>query len=631
MGYQALYRTWRPQDFDALVGQQAVKQALANALTTGRIAHAYLFTGPRGTGKTSTARILAKALNCKVGPTAHPCGKCASCQRITEGTDLDVYEIDAASNRGIDQIKALRDQLAFSPVEGRYKIYIIDEVHMLSTEAFNALLKTLEEPPSHVIFILATTDPQKIPPTIHSRCQRFDFHRVTVEEITDHLAYVAEGSGIQVERAALRVIAIQAEGGMRDALSLLDQCGVMSTNVTVDTVRLVLGVVGREALRELVAAIGKGELGAALEKLNFLLEQGKDVGQVLTELAEYLRAVLLYKAVPEYEESYLTDSADNLGSVASLFGKDRLIAAEERLHKAIWEVKNTMRPRINAELCLFDLCREEGSTLAALAARVERLEAQLAEGGPVRERVVVKEVVKAVEAPVMQKSVVDGKLQSTAAVQAAEVSASVKEDVRQQPENSRPIVQQPRAQENSKPTVQQSRAQENNKPTVQMPEVKVQTSMPQSAVEPQAKDTVQTAATVNEAENDWPLGEEYWKKALQLLQDEKKIAIVSCARNGTIKSFAHNELVVVYKSDFFAQRMEKGDFHRAVTDALLRVSRRDITLTCLGPGSGKSEEQKNNLAAAILNKDNSPVNLQNVPDNLRRAQALMGGKITNKK
>lgn len=579
MGYQALYRTWRPQDFDALVGQQAVKQALANALTTGRIAHAYLFTGPRGTGKTSTARILAKALNCKEGPTAHPCGSCVSCQRITEGTDLDVYEIDAASNRGIDQIKALRDQLAFSPVEGRYKIYIIDEVHMLSTEAFNALLKTLEEPPSHVIFILATTDPQKIPPTIHSRCQRFDFHRVTVEEIVDHLAYVAEGSGIQADKAALRVIAIQAEGGMRDALSLLDQCGVMSSTVTVATVRLVLGVVGRETLRELVAAIGKGDLAGALAKLNFLLEQGKDVGQVLTELAEYLRAVLLYKAVPEYEESYLTDSAENLGAAAGLFGKDRLIAAEERLHKAIWEVKNTMRPRINAELCLFDLCREEGSTLAALAARVERLEEQLARGVPVRERVIVQELPSVDNMP---------------QVQAAAVKKSV------EIEKSAAL-----------PAEATSRLEET--PSV------IKTEPAKEAV----------IGSLNEDENDWPQGEEYWKDALQLLQDEKKLAVVSCARYGTVVGFAHDELTVSFKSDFFAKRMQDGDYHRMVKDALLRVTRRAINLVCLGPGANKEAPQKNSLAKAIINKEAPVLEMDNVPSNLQRAQVLMGGNISN--
>jgi DNA polymerase III subunit gamma/tau len=245
MAYVALYRTWRPQDFDDLVGQEPIKKALTNALETGRISHAYLFAGPRGTGKTSTARILAKALNCEKGPTAHPCNQCTNCREITEGTSSDVVEIDAASNRGIDEIRKLREQVYFAPVSSRYKVYIIDEVHMITTDAFNALLKTLEEPPDHVVFILATTEPQKILNTILSRCQRFDFHRATVDEIARHLARVAAGSHIEATPQALRLMAIQADGGLRDALSLLDQCSVMASPVTEETVRQVLGLVGR--------------------------------------------------------------------------------------------------------------------------------------------------------------------------------------------------------------------------------------------------------------------------------------------------------------------------------------------------------------------------------------------------
>ena len=349
MAYVALYRKWRPQGFDSLVGQEAVRTALTNALETGRIAHAYLFAGPRGTGKTSTAKILAKAVNCEHGPTPNPCNKCQNCVRINDGTSMDVFEIDAASNRGIDEIRDLREKVAFAPVNGRYKVYIIDEVHMLTTEAFNALLKTLEEPPPHVIFILATTEPHKIPATIHSRCQRFDFKRVTDSDIVKRLREVADGSGIAADDDALQLIAVQADGGMRDALSLLDQCGVMAERVSAETVRSVLGIVGREALRELVKAVGEGNVPKSLELLEALLAGGKDVKQIITELAEYLRAVLLYKASPEYREIYLTDTKEAIAAMEGLFSTDRLMAAQERLHQCMLELRQSVRGRIAAE------------------------------------------------------------------------------------------------------------------------------------------------------------------------------------------------------------------------------------------------------------------------------------------
>ena len=380
MSYVALYRTWRPQDFDALVGQDHIKTALTNALEMGKIAHAYLFTGPRGTGKTSTARILAKALNCEKGTTAHPCNVCENCRQITEGSSMDVIEIDAASNRGIDQIRQLRERVAFAPVNSRYKVYIIDEVHMITTDAFNALLKTLEEPPEHVVFILATTEPHKIPATIHSRCQRYDFHRVTVDDITEHLKKVAAGSGIEADNDALHLMAIQADGGMRDAVSLLDQCGVMDKHVTAQTVRQVLGIVGRESLQQMVTLIGKNDLSGALESLNTLSAQGKDIKQVLLEVTEYLRALLLYKAKIKYEDIYLTDTKDAFERIAPLYTEERILAATKRLHEALEELRFSSRGKIVAELCLFDLCHIAGDTIEALAARVAQLEAQINSG-----------------------------------------------------------------------------------------------------------------------------------------------------------------------------------------------------------------------------------------------------------
>ena len=571
MAYVALYRRWRPQDFDTLVGQQAVKTALSNALASGRIAHAYLFAGPRGTGKTSTARILAKALNCDKGPTAHPCGECVNCERITAGTSMDVFEIDAASNRGIEEIKTLREQLAFAPVNGRYKVYIIDEVHMLTTEAFNALLKTLEEPPAHVIFILATTDPHKIPATIHSRCQRFDFRRVTVEEITDHLAMIAERSGINADREALRLIAIQSEGGMRDALSLLDQCGVMGEQVTATTVREVLGIVGRETLRELVQAIGKQDLSATLEKLNFLLEQGKDVRQVLTELAEYLRALLLYKAAPSYQEVYLTDTAEALAESAPLFSNDRLLAAEERLHAGLGELRWTVRPRITGELCLFDLCRQEGSTLAALTARVEQLEKQVANGVSVRY---------------------------------AEDSAKM---------------------ESSVPKPKAAPQFEQAVPKMESNVQKVQTL--QAALQDLPKAQAQVVE-VEEFGGDFATGEEYWKKALEYLTAEKKIAMVSCAKGGKVVSFINGTLQVGFKAAFQCDRMNKDDYRKAFEDVLLKIARQSIKLECVVPGATKPASKVQ--AKAPVQKEQAPApqaDLENVPEAVKKAHNVFGGTL----
>lgn len=575
MAYVALYRRWRPQDFDALVGQQPVKTALSNALTSGRIAHAYLFSGPRGTGKTSTARILAKALNCEQGPTPHPCGHCLNCERITAGTSMDVFEIDAASNRGIEEIKSLREQLAFAPVNGRYKVYIIDEVHMLTTEAFNALLKTLEEPPAHVIFILATTDPHRIPATIHSRCQRFDFRRVTVDEIAEHLALIAEKSGISAEAEALRLIAIQAEGGMRDALSLLDQCGVMAQQVTVQTVREVLGIVGREALRELVLGIGRQDVPQVLEQLHKLLQQGKDVKQILTELTEYLRALLLYQAAPSYQEAYLTDTAEELAKCVPLFSRDRIMAAQQRLHEAIGELRWTMRPRITAELCLFDLCRMEGSTVAALAARIEMLEKQLR------------------EQPSMPLPPRDEAVWPVQAAAQAEPQEAYQEP----------------AQAIVPPAVSQAQSK---------PAQDVQ-------VRPRPVKTKPEHETVQEYGGDWATGEEYWKKALEILTAEKKIAMVSCARGGRVVSFANGLLQVAFKAKFICARMNKDDYRLVFEDALLRTSRQNIRLECIEAGAAVKAPPKPKEQPA---EDKLPeVDVSTVAPNLQKAMAVFGKSL----
>ena len=637
MAYVALYRRWRPQNFDTLVGQQPVKQALTNALTSGRIAHAYLFAGPRGTGKTSTARILAKALNCDHGPTPKPCGECDNCRRIAEGSSMDVFEIDAASNRGIDEIKALRDQLAFTPVDCRYKVYIIDEVHMLTTEAFNALLKTLEEPPSHVIFILATTDPHKIPATIHSRCQRFDFRRVTVEEIVQHLAMVAQGSGLEADEDALRLIAIQSEGGMRDALSLLDQCGVMAKKITAVTVREVLGIVGREALRALVEAIGRQDVPLALSQLAALLEQGKDVRQIVTELIEYLRALLLFKAVPQYNEVYLTDTASNLESLAALYTSDRIMASEERLHAALVELRGTMRPRITAELCLLDLCRREGSALASLTARVESLERQLASGAAAAQAVPQAKAVpphllytgpeEQFQEPDEGIPSPDELAQLSATPVVAATATAAPTTVNAKPAVSSPAMAAPAAVTPKSAVSSPATAA----PTTVT--AKPAVSSPAMAAPVSSASTPASAAPIEEFGGDYAAGEDFWQQTLELVRSEKKMSMYSCAKGGRVYSFANDMLVVAFKSAFQSQRMTKSDFREYFEGVLLRVARRPIRLQCeaeseLKKRAGGAAKPKAATAQAASEPVAQPLAPNELPENLQRAMHAFGGTIT---
>lgn len=294
MAYQVLARKWRPQQFDDVVGQEHVTRTLKNAISENRVAHAYLLVGPRGTGKTTTARIFAKALNCVKGPTPTPCDQCDACREIMTGSSMDVVEIDAASNTGVDHVRDLRDNARYTPVRGPFKIYVIDEVHMLSAGAFNALLKTLEEPPSHVKFVLATTDPQKVPPTIQSRCQRFDLRRIATPVIAEAIGRIAKAEKVDVDEDALLAIARGAEGGMRDAQSALDQLiAFVGPSIREDDVLSVFGLVSRGVLEELAGAVLTGDVSTILRRIAELDAAGKDMQRLIIELLEHYRNILV--------------------------------------------------------------------------------------------------------------------------------------------------------------------------------------------------------------------------------------------------------------------------------------------------------------------------------------------------
>ena len=391
MAYVALYRRWRPECFADLVGQEHISRTLSRAVTSGQTSHAYLFTGPRGTGKTSTAKILARALNCAEGPTLTPCGVCDSCRSISDGSSMDVFEIDAASNRGIDEIRDLRESVKFAPTEGHYKIYIIDEVHMLTTEAFNALLKILEAPPERVIFILATTEPHKVPATIQSRCQRYDFHRITVTEIRDRLIYVCKESDIAAEEDALGIIAAQADGGMRDALSILDQCMALAEGtLTAERVQEALGLVGRAWIRRMAGEIAARDAAALIAQLSELLQSGRELKQVLAELAQHFRRLMIAGVGGAVSAAELcAGDAEELRMDAAQFTKEEIMSILRRLNETMQELRTSPQPRIAVETLLIGLCHTEGTapsgestappTGGADAARIARLEAQVEE------------------------------------------------------------------------------------------------------------------------------------------------------------------------------------------------------------------------------------------------------------
>lgn len=382
MSYKALYRTYRPADFHEVAGQNHITTTLQNALKSGKIQHAYLFSGPRGTGKTSIAKIFAKAVNCEKAPIDNPCNVCESCVGIQDGSISDVIEIDAASNNGVDEIREIRDKVKYLPGYVKYKVYIIDEVHMLSTGAFNALLKTLEEPPAHVIFILCTTEPQKIPLTIHSRCQRFDFKAITQKDIISKLKEISEKENIDIDSDALEQIAVYAEGGLRDAIGLLDQAySYNPVKVGVEDVNQICGAVSYEKQMDIIESIIEMDSTNAIQMMNDLIIEGKEVPKIVLNLIEFFRDVLMLKNVGKTESQKSLYQNERFIQLAKALSNQRVFFYLDLLNKTQNDIKWSNNPKLYLELAFIKMTDKEAGSeakfideLSKLQTRIEELE-----------------------------------------------------------------------------------------------------------------------------------------------------------------------------------------------------------------------------------------------------------------
>jgi len=571
MAYVALYRQWRPQDFASLVGQDHINTTLKNAILSGKIAHAYLFSGPRGTGKTSTAKILAKSLNCINGPTPEPCNVCSNCERINNGTSMDVLEIDAASNRGIDEIRELRESVKFAPVDGRYKVYIIDEVHMLTTEAFNALLKTLEEPPAHVVFILATTEAHKIPTTIHSRCQRYDFRRIGTQDIEQRLTEVVKQSGLEVTPDALKIIASHADGGLRDALSILDQCTTMEDGIiTPEKVRQLLGLIGHEWVWRITDALVEKDFKAALLALNELVILGKEVRQVLLELALYMRSIMLFKAAPAIDSIELYgDDRVVLAKHSEKFTHEELLRMIQLLNEGANEARWAPEPRITAEMTLLSLCRPSlSNTIEALVARVAALESQLS-GAALQ--------------PMVQQ------------VRSAHVTPVVSSISKQIPITAA------------------------EKPAMEVSQVK------EKAVSKEFYEEAEVVTPIISGDV-----KQVWDNVLKELVTKGKRSIYACVSQGNLVSLDDKQAIVQFSAAFPKERTEKEDYRGIIEKVLEQFCGKTVQLCCIL--GNVAVPVKTKVAVPLKAKPTSTASSLEGAEHsaVRQALDMFGGKVTKK-
>ena len=404
--YQALYRKWRPQTFDDVIGQKQITDSLKNQVKTGHLSHAYIFIGTRGTGKTTCARILAKAVNCEHPVDGNPCGECPSCRGIADGSIMDIVELDAASNNGVDNVRALRDEAIFSPASVKKRVYIIDEVHMLSASAFNALLKILEEPPEHLMFILATTELQKVPATILSRCQRHSFKRIDNRMLAEYLMHIAQNEGISLTDEAAGLISGLAEGSARDALSMLDQCSSLGVEIGEDEVYSAVGLAGNKRTLSLFEKLVNHDTEAALTDFDGLWKDGKDPSVILKELSSLARDVLMLKVAPKNASGLIYGGYDRktLNRFAESMTVEELSCAVETLQSAMSSMRDRLNTRMTAELCLISLSNSLlGNSLENIRARISTLESVVNGGRPINSQAVSE---SKSEAPIIQRQTV---------------------------------------------------------------------------------------------------------------------------------------------------------------------------------------------------------------------------------